>query len=94
MISHDDYKLKNPDAIQTPAMIVFEHLVDHNIQALCDLIGAENAIVHVKTHKCAAVIRKQVVAGVAGFKCATLRELEMTLEAGLRQTVKWFSETL
>ncbi|MDA0323212.1 MAG: hypothetical protein O2923_10935 [Verrucomicrobia bacterium] len=83
MISHSDYKLKDADSVPTPAMLVFEDIVDQNIRALCDLSGAANVCPHVKTHKSVAVTRRQLAAGITVFKCTTLRELEMVLEAGV-----------
>ena len=44
-------------------------------------------MVHVKTHKSEAVARKQVEFGIDGFKCATLKELAMVLQAGARRAV-------
>jgi D-serine deaminase-like pyridoxal phosphate-dependent protein len=44
-------------------------------------------MVHFKTHKCAAIARRQVEAGVAGFKCATLKEAEAALEAGGKEVL-------
>lgn len=88
MIEYPGYKVGEPEAIETPAMLIFEEAVDHNIRALCELAGGgQHLMVHVKTHKCAAIARKQVEAGIAGFKCATLKELEMALEAGGRQAL-------
>ncbi|NKB70395.1 MAG: hypothetical protein GKR89_25270 [Candidatus Latescibacteria bacterium] len=83
MLEHQDYKVADPDAFETPAMLVFDHLVDHNIQSLCAMAdGAHNLMVHVKTHKSADITARQLQAGIAGFKCAILKELEMVLEAG------------
>ena len=83
MLEIGDYKIEDPDGLETPAMVVFEAKLDGNIAAVCELVGGgQNLVVHVKTHKSDAVTRKQVEAGVAGFKCATLKELEMVLDAG------------
>ncbi|MGY8826506.1 MAG: alanine racemase [Candidatus Latescibacterota bacterium] len=88
MIEMGPYKVADPDALETPAMLVYEEVLDHNIRALCELVGGgENLIVHVKTHKAEAVARKQVEAGVAGFKCATLSEVEMALTAGGKEVI-------
>jgi len=88
MIEYRDYKVANPEGVETPAMLVFEEKLDHNIAALCELVGGgENVMVHVKTHKSAAVTKKQLESGVAGFKCATLKELEMVLEVGGKEAV-------
>ena len=88
MIEHDPYFIADPDAIETPAMVVFEAQVDANIAALCELVdGGSNLMAHVKTHKSAAIVCKQLAAGIAGFKCATLRELEMALDAGASEAI-------
>jgi D-serine deaminase-like pyridoxal phosphate-dependent protein len=88
MIEQDPYRIADPDGLETPAMVVFEEMVDHNIAALCELVGgAANLMVHVKTHKSEAIARKQLDAGISGFKCATLRELEMGLEAGAPEVI-------
>ena len=88
MIKYKDYSVADPDALETPAMLVFQDLVDHNIKSICELVGGgENLIAHVKTHKAEAIVRKQVQQGFAGFKCATLKELEMVLEAGASRAI-------
>lgn len=88
MIEHEPYRIAEPDGLETPAMVVFEKQLDDNIAALCELVGGgANVMVHVKTHKAEAVARKQLAAGVAGFKCATLKELEMCLEAGAPEAI-------
>lgn len=88
MLEQEPYRIADPDGLETPAMVVFEEMVDHNIAALCDLVGgAANLMVHVKTHKSEAIAKKQLAAGIAGFKCATLRELEMALEAGASEAI-------
>ncbi|MBT3341987.1 MAG: hypothetical protein HN712_16385 [Gemmatimonadetes bacterium] len=88
MLEQEPYRIADPDGLETPAMVVFEEMVDHNIAALCDLVGgAANLMVHVKTHKSEAIAKKQLAAGIAGFKCATLRELEMGLEAGAPEAI-------
>ena len=82
------YKVAEPDGIETPAMLVFADQLDHNIKAVGELAGgSEHLFVHVKTHKSIDVTRKQLASGVAGFKCATLKELEMTLDAGAREAI-------
>ena len=88
MIEYEEYRVADPDSLETPAMLVFEEKVDGNINALCELVGGgENLMVHVKTHKSAAIVEKQIAAGIAGFKCATLKELEMVLAAGAQTAI-------
>ena len=88
MIEYDGYKIADPDSLETPSMVVFESVLDHNIAVMCDMAGgAENLMVHVKTHKSDAVTRKLLDAGVAGVKCATIREAEMALAEGAKEAV-------
>ncbi|MBN64747.1 MAG: hypothetical protein CME20_25595 [Gemmatimonadetes bacterium] len=88
MLEARAYKVAEPDDIETPAMLVFADQLDNNIGVVAEMAGgAENLIVHVKTHKSAAVAHKQLAAGVAGFKCATLTELEMVLAIGAQEAI-------
>ena len=88
MITCQDYNVADPDALETPAMLLFQHVMDHNIRAVCEMVGGgQNLIAHVKTHKSEAVARKQVEVGIDAFKCATLKELEMVLQAGARKAI-------
>jgi len=88
MIACQDYRVTNPDALETPAMLLFQDMMEHNIRNVCDLVGgSQNLMVHVKTHKSEAVARRQVELGIHGFKCATLKELEMVLQAGARKAI-------
>ena len=88
MITYQDYCVADPDALETPAMLLFRDMMDHNIRSACELVGGgQNLMVHVKTHKSEAVARRQVVLGIDGFKCATLKELEMVLQAGARKAI-------
>ena len=88
MITCQDYNVADPDALETPAMLLYQDMMHHNIRSVCEMAGGgENLIVHVKTHKSEAVARKQVEAGIDGFKCATLNELAMVLRAGARRAI-------
>ena len=88
MITCQDYRVADPDALETPAMLLFQDMMDHNIRSVCEMVGGgQNLIAHVKTHKSEAVARKQVELGIHGFKCATLKELEMALKAGTRKAI-------
>ncbi len=88
MITCQGYSVAEPDAFETPAMLLFQDMMDHNIRSVCEMAGGgRNLMVHVKTHKSEAVARKQVEVGIDGFKCATLKELAMVLQAGARKAV-------
>ena len=83
MIEWNDIKFADPESVSTPVMLVYRDIVMNNIDTLCRLAGGGgNLLVHVKTHKSLEVTQFQLRAGVAGFKTATLSELEMVLKAG------------
>jgi len=88
MITCENYCVADPDALETPAMLLFQDVMDHNIRSVCEMVGGgQNLIAHVKTHKSEAVARKQVELGIEGFKCATLNELSMVLQAGANKAI-------
>lgn len=88
MVTWQDYSVADPDALETPAMLLFQDMMEHNIRGVCELVGGgQNLIAHVKTHKSEAVARKQLELGIHGFKCATLKELEMVLKAGTGKAI-------
>ena len=93
MNAFGQYRVADPDALETPAMLLYPEIMHHNIRSVCELAGGgHNLMVHVKTHKSEAVARKQVEAGIHGFKCATLKELEMVLHAGARKAILAFPQ--
>ena len=93
MIKFGGYCVLEPDALETPAMVLFEQKLEHNIKAVCDLVGGgRNLFAHVKTHKCGAVVRRQIEHGIEAFKCATLKELEMVLDAGASAAILAFPQ--
>ena len=83
MVEAGVYKVAEPDDIETPAMLIFAGQLDNNIAVVAELAGgAENLIVHVKTHKSPAIARMQVERGARGLTVATVDEAEAFAEAG------------
>lgn len=72
------YHIKNIDQLDTPALVVFPQLVRRNINQLINAIDDVSRLrPHIKTHKCAEVIRLMQSVGVQKFKCATIAEAEL-----------------
>jgi D-serine deaminase-like pyridoxal phosphate-dependent protein len=72
------YKINDPEKIETPAMLVYEDMVRHNIDEIIRVCGGPDKLVpHVKTHKSPQILQMQIDAGITAFKCATLSEAEM-----------------
>jgi len=88
MLEIDGYRVAHPEEIETPALLVFEDRLAHNIKTVIDLAGSPaNLMAHVKTHKSAEVLRRQMAAEISRFKTATLTETEMVAAAGGSQAL-------
>ena len=72
-------------ALNTPALIVDREALDRNIAAMAAKAAAAGVALrpHAKTHKCAAVARRQIAAGAIGVCCAKLGEAEALADAGI-----------
>jgi D-serine deaminase-like pyridoxal phosphate-dependent protein len=81
------YALKTPELIDTPAMLTYSNLVRHNIEEIIRMCGTDGVVPHVKTHKSVDVLKMQIEMGITSFKCATLREAEMSVEAGADEII-------
>lgn len=85
-----DYALSDAAlaAIPSPALVVFESLLKHNLDAMLALAGTpERLCPHCKTHKTRDIVRLLLERGVTRHKAATVREAAMCLEAGARDVV-------
>ena len=71
--------------IDTPAALLDERLMQHNIARMQQRIGALGARLrpHVKTAKCLPVARQQLAAGAQGITVSTLKEAEVFFDAGI-----------
>lgn len=77
------FKLTNEDEIPSPALLIYVERAEENIRRMIALAGDPNRLrPHVKTHKMAALVERQLRAGIRKFKCATIAEAEMTARAG------------
>jgi D-serine deaminase-like pyridoxal phosphate-dependent protein len=72
------YTLTNPEALDTPALIVFPERVKENIRLAIEMVGHPARLrPHVKTHKSPHLTRLLLAAAITRFKCATIAEAEM-----------------
>lgn len=78
MTSNNWFYINNPNEIDSPALLVYPERVKANIQTAIKMIGdIERLRPHIKTHKCAEVLKLMMDAGITKFKCATIAEAEM-----------------
>ncbi len=70
-------------ALQTPALLVDEKTLDYNLTTMAAALPGPRVRPHVKAHKCTALARRQAAMGHDAFTCATIREVEGMVAAGL-----------
>lgn len=74
----DWYIIKDPDLIDTPALVIYPQRVKENIRVLKSMIDDPKRLrPHVKTHKTIEATLLMMAAGINKFKCATIAEAEM-----------------
>ncbi len=72
------YNVKNIEAIDTPALLVYKERVHENIIRAVNMVSHAGQLrPHVKTHKTCEVITMLQQEGINKFKCATIAEAEM-----------------
>jgi D-threonine aldolase len=82
------------DAVQTPALLIDLSVLEHNIAEMSAALPGPRLRPHVKAHKCTNLARRQAAAGHRGFTCATIRECEGMVAAGLGQDLLLANEVL
>jgi D-serine deaminase-like pyridoxal phosphate-dependent protein len=77
------YHVANIEEVPSPAVLIYPERVAQNIDRAVDICGDPDRLrPHIKTHKCAQIVRMHLKRGVRKFKCATLAEAEMAARAG------------
>ncbi len=72
------YEVNSPEAMDTPALLVYPDRVKENIRQAILMAGhSDNLRPHVKTHKIKEVSQLLLAEGIQKFKCATIAEAEM-----------------
>ncbi|MEZ4867163.1 MAG: D-TA family PLP-dependent enzyme [Caldilineaceae bacterium] len=79
------YEPKNPEAIASPALLIYPARVEANIQQMLKIAGDVNRLrPHVKTHKLPQIVAMHQAHGIEKLKCATIAEAEMLASAGVK----------
>jgi D-serine deaminase-like pyridoxal phosphate-dependent protein len=73
------FEIKNIDAIDSPALVIYKERVNENIRLLKSMVNNDSSRLrpHVKTNKISEVCSMMLAAGITKFKCATIAEAEM-----------------
>ena len=82
------------DELTTPALLVESAALEANLATMSAALPGARLRPHIKAHKCTALAARQRVAGHAGFTCATVREVEGMVAAGLGEDLMLANEVL
>jgi len=84
----DDYFIRRPEDLLSPSLVVFKPLVERNLAAMLKVAGSPDRLrPHCKTHKMPAVVKLMLAAGIKRHKAATVAEVEMLADCGVRDVV-------
>jgi D-serine deaminase-like pyridoxal phosphate-dependent protein len=82
------YRFAHPEAMFTPALAIYESILDQNIEAMKRVVGRPDRWrPHVKTSKLQYTMRRLVDHGVGNLKCTTTLELSTACRAGAKDVV-------
>lgn len=80
----DWYEVANAADIASPALLLHLRRIDANLRAMLRIAGDPLRLrPHVKTHKLAELVRRQVALGIVKAKCATIAEAELAAANGV-----------
>ena len=72
------FEVHNVDELLTPTLLFYPERIAQNIDLMIRIAGSADRLrTHVKTHKCAEIVRMQIDRGISKYKCATLAEADM-----------------
>jgi D-threonine aldolase len=80
--------------LPTPALVVDAEALERNIALMAAALPGDQLRPHVKAHKCTSLARRQAAAGHHRFTCATIRECEGMVAAGLGEDLMLANEVL
>lgn len=82
------YTIETEGALDTPSLVLYPERIEDNINVLKTFVPDLNRLrPHVKTNKCAEVIRMMLKSGISKFKCATIAEAETLAAEGAKDVL-------
>ncbi|HLX64628.1 MAG TPA: D-TA family PLP-dependent enzyme [Planctomycetota bacterium] len=88
------YSIENAAEIDTPALLFYVERIEENLRRTVQIAGGTARLrPHIKTHKCAEVLRMQMNAGIEKFKCATIAEAELAGQCGVADIMMAYQPT-
>ncbi|MBU4460058.1 MAG: D-TA family PLP-dependent enzyme [Verrucomicrobia bacterium] len=77
------FEVRNATDVPSPALLVYPDRIETNLREMMRIAGGPARLrPHIKTHKTAELVRRQMALGITKFKCATLAEAAMAAAEG------------
>ncbi len=90
----DVYRIANISELMTPCLLVYPDIIRSNLAEMLRIAGGATRLrPHVKTHKCADIVRMALAMGINKHKCATLAEAEMLANCGAPDVLIAYPQT-
>ena len=81
-------RLTNEAEVPSPSLLIHPERVDENLRRMIAIVGDRTRLrPHIKTHKLAPIVARQVALGITKCKAATIAEAEMAAGAGVRDVL-------
>jgi D-serine deaminase-like pyridoxal phosphate-dependent protein len=81
-------RLSNEAELSSPSLVLHLERVEENMRRMVEMSGGPKRLrPHVKTHKLAPLVTRQIALGVHKFKCATIAEAEMVAGVGASEVL-------
>ena len=82
------FHVEGEEALPSPSLLLFTDRIESNLALMLQMAGGpERLRPHVKTHKLAPLVQRQVELGITRFKCSTIAEVEMCAAAGAKDVL-------
>ncbi|MEQ1859718.1 MAG: D-TA family PLP-dependent enzyme [Chthoniobacteraceae bacterium] len=79
----DWFTFAGVESVASPALLLYRERIEENLRQMLAIAGSASRLrPHVKTHKLAPLIARQVELGITKFKAATIAEAEMCAAGG------------
>ena len=82
------YTFDGQEEMLSPQLIFYPEYIRENLRRMVRMAGGASRLwPHMKTHKTAEILKMQLEEGIDQVKCATIAELEIAANAGVRRIV-------
>lgn len=77
------FEIANAADVPSPALLFYSERIGANLEEMLRIAGGPRRLrPHLKTHKVAELVGRQLDLGITKFKCATIAEAELAAKAG------------